>query len=109
MRLAASIERGSAYDRRQYVRRPVNIGAGLAGNDRPASSVVLFDLSTHGCGFEATCHIETGARVWLKLPGLESWPARIAWAADGRAGLEFDRPLHDAVVERYARMGGTTA
>jgi hypothetical protein len=105
MRLAASLERGSAYDRRQYVRRPVSIGAGLGGNDRPASSVVIVDLSTHGCGFEATCHLETGARVWLKLPGLESWPARIAWAADGRGGLQFDRPLHDAVVERYARLG----
>jgi len=79
MRLAASIERGNAYDRRQYVRRPVHIGAGLGANDRPASSVMVVDLSTHGCGFEATCHLEPGARVWLKLPGLESWAARIAW------------------------------
>ena len=105
MRLSASIERGNAYDRRQYVRRPVHIGAGLGANDRPASAIVVVDLSTHGCGFEATCHIETGARVWLKLPGLESWPARIAWADQGRGGLEFDRPLHEAVVERYARLG----
>ena len=105
MRLAASIERGSVYDRRQYVRRPVHIGAGLGGNDRPSSSIVVVDLSTHGCGFEADCHLETGARVWLKLPGLESWPATIAWAEVGRGGLHFDRPLHDAVVERYARMG----
>jgi len=107
MRLAASIERGNAYDRRQYVRRPVHIGAGLGANDRPASSVMVVDLSTHGCGFEATCHLEPGARVWLKLPGLESWAARIAWVEEGRGGLEFDRPLHDAVVERYARMGGS--
>ena len=41
----------------------------------------------------------------VKLPGLESWPARIAWAEEGRGGLQFDRPLHDAVVERYARIG----
>ena len=109
MRLTASIERGSAYDRRQYVRRPVSIGAGLGANDRPSSSVIVVDLSTHGCGFEATCHLETGARVLLKLPGLESWPARIAWTEEGRGGLQFDRPLHDAVVERYARMGGRTA
>lgn len=105
MRLAASIERGSTYDRRQYVRRPVHIGAGLGSNERPASSVTVVDLSTHGCGFEADCHLEKGARVWLKLPGLESWAGRIAWVDVGRGGLEFDRPLHDAVVERYARMG----
>jgi hypothetical protein len=46
-------------------------------------------------------HCEVGARVWLKLPGLESWSARIAWTQDKRAGLSFDRPLHQAVVERY--------
>lgn len=107
MRLAAALERGNAYDRRQYVRQPVHIGAGLGANDRPTSSIVVVDLSTHGCGFEAGFHLEPGARVWLKLPGLESWAARIAWTDEGRGGLEFDRPLHDAVVERYGRMGGT--
>ena len=101
MRLAASLERGSSYDQRQYVRRPVSIGAGLRANDRPSSSVIVVDLSTHGCGIEATCHLEPGARVWLKLPGLESWPARIAWSEDGRGGLAFDRALHQAVVERF--------
>ena len=102
MRLAASLERGSAYDRRQHVRLPVKIGAGLRADDRPASSIIVFDLSTHGCGFEATCHIETGMRVWLKLPGMESWPGRIAWTEHNRGGLSFDRPLHPAVVERYS-------
>jgi hypothetical protein len=97
------LERGSAYDRRQHVRQPVNIGAGLTGDNRPASSIIVFDLSTHGCGFEASCHLERGARVWLKLPGLESWPARIAWADGARAGLVFDRPLHESVVARYAQ------
>jgi len=106
MRINAAIERGSsALDRRQSVRQPVQIGAGLGANNRPSSSIIVVDLSIHGCGFEATCHLETGARVWLKLPGLESWPAKIAWVEENRGGLEFDRPLHDAVVERYARMG----
>lgn len=101
MRLAASLERGSAYDRRQHVRMPVSIGAGLGAHNRPASSIVVFDLSTHGCGFEATCHLEIGSRVWLKLPGMESWPGRIAWTENNRGGLSFDRPLHEAVVQRY--------
>jgi len=101
MRLAASLERKSDYDRRQAVRQTVSIGAGLRADDRPASGIAVVDLSTHGCGIEASCHLEVGARVWLKLPGLESWPARIAWAQHGRAGLAFDRPLHDSVVARY--------
>jgi hypothetical protein len=104
LRLSASLERGSAYDRRQYVRRPVSIGAGLREEARPASSVVVFDLSTHGCGIEASCHLEPGARVWLKLPGLQSWPARIAWTDHCRGGLAFDNPLHESVVELYTRQ-----
>lgn len=101
MRLAASLERKSGYDRRQYLRQPVSIGAGLRADDRPATAIVVVDLSTHGCGIETNCYMEAGARVWLKLPGLEAWPAHVAWAQDTRAGLSFDRPLHESVVTRY--------
>jgi hypothetical protein len=103
MRVAAMLERGSAEDRRRFMRHPVNFGAGLAAsNDRPAAPVTVVDLSTHGCGIEGGGHCEPGSRVWLKLPGLESWPSRIVWAQGDRAGLSFDRPLHPGVVERYA-------
>jgi len=103
MRVAAMLERAAAEDRRRFMRHPVSVGAGLASsNDRPGALVVVVDLSTHGCGIEVAGHCEVGSRVWLKLPGLESWPARIVWAEGDRAGLSFDRPLHQAVVERYA-------
>lgn len=103
MRVAALLERGSAADRRRFERHPVSLGAGLArANDRPAAPVTVVDLSTHGCGIELAGHCEPGARVWLKLPGLESWASRIVWAEGNRAGLSFDRPLHQAVVDRYA-------
>ena len=101
MRIAAMLERPAADDRRRHLRRPVNIGAGLREPERPASSVTVVDLSTDGCGIELASHVTVGARVWLKLPGLESWDARVAWCDDGRAGLQFIRPLHPAVVSRY--------
>lgn len=103
MRVAAMLERAAAQDRRRALRHPVHVGAGLStANDRPGAPVTVVDLSTGGCGIEAAGHCEVGSRVWLKLPGLESWPSRIAWAEGGRAGLSFDRPLHQAVVDRYA-------
>lgn len=102
MRVAATLERGAAHDRRRAVRHPTSFGAGLASaNDRPGAPVVVVDLSTDGCGIEVAGHCEVGSRVWIKLPGLESWPSRIAWAEGDRAGLSFDRPLHQAVVDRY--------
>ncbi|HEX8225327.1 MAG TPA: PilZ domain-containing protein [Allosphingosinicella sp.] len=103
MRVAAMLERGAAEDRRRFMRHPVSVGAGLSGsNDRAGSPVTVVDLSTHGCGVEVSGHCEPGSRVWIKLPGLESWPSRIVWAEGNRAGLSFDRPLHQAVVDRYA-------
>jgi len=105
LRLAASLERGSEYDRRRYARAPVQIGAGLrsGGDDRPSSPINVVDLSTGGAGIEAGVHLECGSRVWLKLPGLQSWAARVMWCDGNRAGLAFDSPLHPAVVDRYAR------
>ena len=103
MRINASLERSTAYARRRYVRHPVRIGAGLSENIRPSAAITVIDLSTGGCGIETDLHLEEGARVWLKLPGLESWPGRVAWCADGRAGLSFDAPLHPAVIERFVK------
>lgn len=106
MRVAASLERGAAYDRRRYQRHVVQLGAGLSANIRPATRVTVTDLSTGGCGIELAIHVEPDARVWLKLPGLESLPARVAWTADGRAGLAFDHPLHPAVVDHVRAANG---
>ena len=102
--MAASLERGSEYDRRRFVRTSVQVGAGLRGDDRPSTPVTVFDLSPGGAGIETgEAFVEPGMRVWLKLPGLQSWAARVAWSEGGRTGLSFDSPLHPAVVERYAR------
>ncbi len=101
MRVAAALELSSAKDQRRYMRYAVRLDGSLGEASRPTSQIIVIDLSTHGCGIETSANLTTGARVWLKLPGLESWPSRVIWAQDGRAGLSFDRPLHDAVVERY--------
>jgi hypothetical protein len=102
MPLIASLERGMSYDRRRYVRHPTNIGAGLSANIRPSTNVTITDLSVAGCCLTTDWALEAGARVWIRLPGLESAPARVAWCEDRRAGLAFDHPLHPAVVARFA-------
>lgn len=101
MRVSAALEVGSAYDRRRYARRPVRFGAGIAAPERPVSNAAIVDLSTHGCGIETELELEIGSRVLIKIAGLESWPATVRWASNGRAGLSFERPLHQAVVDRY--------
>lgn len=101
LRVAARLERPSPYDQRRHVRHPVHIGAAVRVGERPSSPILVVDLSTSGCGVETRGHLDIGARVWLKLDGLQAWAARVAWTQDDRAGLTFDQPLHPAVVERY--------
>jgi hypothetical protein len=101
MRIAARLERAAAQDQRRFARHSVHVSAGLGAPDRPSSPVTVVDLSTHGCGIEIDSHLEAGARVWIALPGLEPWPSRVMWLQDRRAGLAFDRSLHQGVVDRY--------
>jgi hypothetical protein len=105
MRISAALERGVQYDRRRYLRHAVRIGGGLSENIRPSLPILVTDLAVGGCGIELDADLEPGSRVWVRLPGLESLPARVAWAGDGRAGLAFDNPLHPAVVDHI--VGGT--
>jgi hypothetical protein len=66
---------------------------------RGAFSVTLVDLSMLGCRVELNSDLEPGAWVWLKLPGLEPRYSRIAWCRGCFAGIQFEVPLHEAVVD----------
>jgi hypothetical protein len=99
MRLAAALEQRLAFDRRRYMRQSVQIGGSLGDNSRASVPITVTDLSTSGCGIETTTHLEQDSRVWVKLPGLASVPCRVVWFQDGRAGLNFDNPMHPAVVD----------
>jgi hypothetical protein len=106
MRVPASLERSVAFNRRRYVRHPVQIGAGLSANIRPSTPVAVTDLSCGGCGIETESVLNPTDKVWLKLPGFEAWPCKVVWAEDGRAGLSFDHPLHPAVVAHITGSAG---
>ena len=83
------------------------IGAGLRQRGASGVSVEVTDLSTHG--FRASTHLELvkGADVWLRLPGLEPYHARVAWAKGNYIGCAFERPLHPAVLDMILRNTGS--
>lgn len=61
--------------------------------------VAVLDISTTGCLLDLrTWGLKAGERVLIKLPGLAYLPAILHWAEDGRGGLVFDQPLHEAVL-----------
>ncbi|PKB25208.1 PilZ domain-containing protein [Novosphingobium kunmingense] len=64
------------------------------------AEVDVLDLSIAGCMVERKAiSFEEGARVLVRLPGLEFMPSKVLWIENGLVGIEFERDLHDAVFE----------
>jgi PilZ domain len=84
---------------RNSERVPIEMGAGLRQRGGSGVSVQIMDLSTHGFRIETHLDLHEGADVWLRLPGLESCHATVAWVRGYVAGCKFERPLHPAVLE----------
>jgi hypothetical protein len=91
-------------ERRRAPRLATSLAGSLRERGRPAFSVELVDLSTHGCRIELSSDLQPGAWVWLKLPGLEPRYSRVAWCRGCFAGIEFEVPLHEAVVDCLVAM-----
>ena len=60
----------------------------------------LIDISTHGCRVEAISGASPDSWLWLSIAGLETQYCRVVWHCGEFAGLEFETPLADAVLDR---------
>lgn len=88
--------------RRRAPRAPVSLDAkvGRGGLDRALCRVV--DLSLHGARIETFSALRRDSMIWLTLPHVGHWAARVAWASDFEAGLEFQIALSDDEFDRLA-------
>jgi hypothetical protein len=91
---------------RKSERVSLEMGAGLRQRGGTGVAIQILDLSTDG--FRATTHLALakGNDVWLRLPGLEPYEARVMWAKGNFVGCAFSRPLHPAVLEMIVRKTG---
>jgi hypothetical protein len=88
---------------RSAERRIVNLAARLRDPGATLVEAEVRDLSTDGFMAETSLALETGAIVWLKLPGLEPQNSRVAWAEEGRIGCQFATPLHPLTLEMLVK------
>jgi hypothetical protein len=65
-----------------------------------AFRVRVFDLSPEGCKMEFVERPSLGERVWVKFDGLESIEATVRWIDGHYGGVQFERPIYDAVFRR---------
>lgn len=96
---AAEFEPAEALGRRRSMRAPVSLDAriGRGGLDRALCRVV--DLSIHGARIQTYRGLRGGTGIWLALPKVGHRAARVIWANDFEAGLEFMIPLSDEDFE----------
>ena len=92
-----TIRRGNE---RQALRVAVSVRRYGAGKP---SKALMFDLSATGCCIVWRGTLPLGTQLLIRIPGHEFRPATVAWCREEAAGLEFHKPLHPEVVERYAQ------
>ena len=82
---------------------PVSLMARVREGNR-RWEIEIRSLDTRCASFDCYAPIVAGALLWLVLPGLEGWPARVARVEGFRLFCEFLQPLHPAVVERILAL-----
>lgn len=96
----------SALTSRKSQRVTLEMGAGLRQRGGTGVSIQIVDLSVDG--FRASTHLQLakGTDVWLRLPGLEPYQAKVMWTKGIFIGCAFERPLHPAVLDMIVKKSG---
>jgi hypothetical protein len=76
------------------------LGATLREPGCSAALVTVQDLSQSGFRVGWPYRLHSESTVYLKLPGFEIMPAKVAWCANFEIGCKFDRPLNALIYER---------
>jgi hypothetical protein len=87
-------------DRRRAGRAALSLSATMREGSRSKVQVRIIDISTHGCRVECSSAVPVDANVWLTIPGLENQYCRVVWHCQEFVGLEFEKPLAQAVYDR---------
>lgn len=87
-------------ERRRVARTALRLAATMRDGSRSKVAARVIDMSTHGCRIECTTMVEDDSWVWLNIAGLESQYSRVVWHCNEFIGLEFEKPLSEAVFER---------
>lgn len=99
----------ATVERRRHGRAALNTQVFVRERSRSAMAAQLADLNSFGCRVEGMILVQSGAQVWIRLPGLEGIAVRVAWSEGTCFGLEFETPLHPAVTARFMPAEGSHA
>ena len=90
--------------RRREVRKALTMNV-LCRTVRDRVEVALSDISCNGCRIApGSISLTEGQTITLRPKGLESLTGTVRWCSDKGIGIEFDYPLHPAVVDHLCRL-----
>jgi len=87
-------------ERRRVQRLGLRLTATMRDGTRSRVSARVIDMSTHGCRIECSSTVDDDTWIWLSIAGLETQYCRVAWHCQEFVGLEFEKPLLEAVFEK---------
>jgi hypothetical protein len=93
-------------ERRRVERLALRLTATMRDGTRSRVKARVIDMSTHGCRIECTTTVEDDSWVWLGIAGLENQFCRVAWHCQEFIGLEFEKPLSEAVFDKLLAEQG---
>jgi hypothetical protein len=100
-----SPEPGNAYDdphdppRRKLPRVALDAEVSTRRSVERSYCTMIHDLSRAGCSLEFVERPRIEESIWIKFEGLEALDSIVRWIEGDRAGVEFVKPLHEAVFD----------
>jgi hypothetical protein len=87
-------------DRRRVERIALRLTATMRDGTRSRVKVRVIDMSPRGCRIECTTPVDDDSWIWLSIAGLETQFCRVVWHHQEFVGLEFEKPLSEAVFNK---------
>lgn len=91
--------RESALCEQRTERRHKVDGAWVTGSGEEVGfHAVLEDISSFGCRLSGVPALESGGRIWLRMPDAVPVPATVTWTRDAQAGCRFVDPISQGLM-----------
>ncbi|MAC59677.1 MAG: hypothetical protein CMH85_15705 [Novosphingobium sp.] len=94
-----------SWDQRREKRLALGASAVVRDSCKTRIGGTMLDISQWGCRIQLSSPTASPGRcVTIKLEGMESWSGYVRWANATQVGIEFERPLHLAIVDHLAQV-----
>jgi len=103
LHLACTLEKSPRAEQRKFSRVQVGAPVSVRAHDGGKEYGTIENLSVGGCAISAPGTYPIGARFFVTVANFQSFAGKVIWHNGERFGIEFDTPLHPAIVDHIAR------